>query len=426
MSILLLFVVHKCHMALMKLQKLLHLGFCITIMDARLTAEQKHIQQTTREFLEDNGGIELARRKMNGDDDEDVVDEIWEGLRELDFPSVNIPQQYGGLGQGMLYLACVLEELGRYATPCPFPETSAFGVPILANLGTEQQKEQYFNAIAEQGVKISFAIYDDENESVPAAISLQPTSTENGYRLSGTKKLVPYADEVDILIVPTRTKEGSGYNGITLFLVDTENVKSTKKASFDRTRPLYEVEFNNIKLEDSHILGTKHQAGNALSDAIDRYNVGISAWLAGGAGRAVDMSVKHLNEREQYGQPIGRYQAPKHRTVEMWTDKEHMVTLAYYAAWAIENDTPEAPRAAAMAKAYTATCGPHIFQRDIWNQGGKGFTWDHDGHIYFKQSKSWQNFLGSPDEQLDRIADIREYSNRGLPDYPDITSEAYK
>lgn len=392
-------------------------------MDARLTNEQEQIQQTTREFLEGSGGIEFARRKM--DEDDGVVDEVWEKLQGLDYPALTIPPDYGGLGEGMLFLAAVLEELGRYAMPGPYPETAAFAVPLIEALGSEKQQETYFEAIADDGHRMSFALYDDENEEVPEAIQMQAERTDDGFVLSGTKKLVPYGGEVDSLIVAARTQEATDERGITLFVVDADDIQATEKRSLDRTRPMYEVNFDDVTLDDSAVLGEPDTGGEALSEAIDRFNVAISAWLAGGAGRAVDMSADYANEREQYGQPIGRYQAVKHRIAEMWMDKEHMVTLAYYAAWAIDNSEPEAPRTAAMAKAFAASRMPRVFRDDIRNHGGMGYTWDHDGHIYLKQAKAWQNFLGSADYHLERIADMRDYSTRGLPDYPEITVEPY-
>jgi hypothetical protein len=144
------------------------------------------------------------------------------------------------------------------------------------------------------------------------------------------------------------------------------------------------------------------------------------------ADRAVDLSVEYGNERHQYGQPIGRFQAVKHRIVRMEMDKEHSRSITYYAAWAIDNETEDAGQAVAMTKAYAGERLHEVFANDVKNHGGMGFTWDHDAHIYLKQAKAWQSYLGAPGQAYDRVADIRDYSNKTLPDYPEITTDPYQ
>jgi len=393
-------------------------------MDARLTEEQQQIQETARDFLEANDGIDFARRKMEGDDD--VVDEVWSEISDLDYTAITIPLEYNGLGEGMVYLSALLEELGRYAMPGPFPETMAFCVPLIDELGSEEQKEEVFTAIADDERMLSFALYDDRNEEVPETIQLSADRVDDGYQLSGTKTLVPYGGEVDQLLVAARTQDATEWGGISLFLVDADDADTTRLESLDRTRPMYDVELDGVVVDEDALLGPRHGGGDALSRAIDRFNVAICAMMVGAADRAVELSTEHGTERHQYGQPIGRFQAVKHRIAEMWMDKEHSRSLTYYAAWAIDADEPDAARAVSTAKAYAGENLHRVFGDDIWNHGGMGFTWDHDGHIYMKQAKAWQNFLGSPEYHLDRVADIRDYSSRTLPDYPELTIDPYQ
>lgn len=392
-------------------------------MDARLTAEQERIQETTRDFIESEGGIELARDYLDGD--ESVVDELWEEFSALDYTAITTPLEYGGFGEGMVYLCALLEEIGRYALPGPFLETVATAVPLLSELGSEEQKDEYLEAIADGDLKFSFAVYDDRNESVPNAIQMSASRVDDGYRLSGTKTLVPYAGDVDRVIVAARTRGESGYHGISLFIVDPADTEVEKLESLDWTRPLYEMEFDGVEVPESDRLGPAHAGGDALSRALDQYNVGFAAMLVGAADRAVDLSVEYGKERHQYGQPIGRFQAVKHRIVRMEMDKEHSRSIMYYAAWALDNETEDAGQAVAMTKAYAGDRLHEVFANDVKNHGGMGFTWDHDAHIYLKQAKTWQSYLGAPGQAYDRVADIRDYSNKTLPDYPEITTAPY-
>jgi alkylation response protein AidB-like acyl-CoA dehydrogenase len=382
------------------------------------------MQETAEEFVESEGGIDIARQYMRGD--ETVLDDLWDDLAELDYPAVTVPVEYGGFGEGLRYLAALLEATGRYALPGPLPETAAFVAPLIAELGTEAQKERYLPAIADADLTFSFALHDDRTETVPDAIQATAEPADGGYRLVGTKTLVPYGGAVDRVVVAARTRDATGFGGVSLFVVDPSDAEISRLDTLDQTRPRSELDFDGLFVPEADRLGPLHGGGDALSRAIDRYNVAFAAMLVGAAGRAVDLSVEHGNEREQYGHPIGRFQAVKHRIVEMWMNTEHSRSLTYYAAWAMDTDDPDAALAVAMMNAYAGQRLHDVFADGIKNHGGMGFTWDHDGHIYLKQAKTWQSHLGSPGQALDRVADVRNYSEETLPDYPRITTEPYR
>ena len=389
-------------------------------MDTRLTSEQELVQETARDLFESLGGTELARRQMAGDDT--VVSEVWGEIADLDFPAITVPLGQGGLGEGMPSLVTLLEVFGRYAIPGPFAETTAFAVPLIEELGAEEQHSALLGPVAEGTTRCSLALYDDRTEPLPESIQLSAEPVDGGYRLDGTKTLVPYADVADVILVVTR-HTGSGYDGLSVFAVDVEEtpVEMNQLGSTDRVRPLYEVSFDGVTVRSDALLGTYGECGDALQLAADRLDVARCAMLVGAGRRSVELSSAHADDRVQYGQPIGRFQAVKHRIVEMAIDVEQARSLTHHAAWAFGSPESGAPLAATMAKYYTSTHLPGVFVDDIKNHGGMGFTWDHDGHIYLKQAKSLTNLMGSSHTQQDRIAELRGYADRGLPDYPELT-----
>lgn len=376
-------------------------------MDARLTPEQQRMQETAREYLEDNGGTELARRVMDGDTD--VIDELWRDLGEMAFTALTVPEEYGGLGDGMVHLAAVLEAAGRYVMPGPFPETVAAVVPVVTELGTPDQREHILGEIADGGLKATLALYDDPHEQLPDAIQLQATIDGDELVLTGTKHLVPDAGVADRLLVPARTQTRRDAGGITLVLVDPETpgVDITERASLDRTRPVSDVRFQDVRVGPADQLGQRDTGGGALGRAIDRLVIATTAMLVGAADRAVELSVEHGNERTQYGQPIGRFQAVKHRTADMWMDMQLARSLVYYAAWTLDHDHSDASRAVAATKTFAADRLHRVFGDDIWNHGGMGFTWDHDGHLYLKQAMAWRNLYGTPEAYRERLLEAR-------------------
>jgi alkylation response protein AidB-like acyl-CoA dehydrogenase len=392
-------------------------------MDARLSTEHEQIQETATNVLEANDGIELARRFIDGDDT--VIDDVWDEITDLDFTAITVPPEHNGFGEGQLYLTALLETLGRYAMPGPFPETMAFAVPLIANHGTPEQQNTELTAIANGTRRVSFAIYDSGHQDLPHAIDMTADPVDDGYELTGTKTLVPYPTHVDRVIVAARTQNSTGYNGLTLFLIDPSTVDSTTLDSLDKTRPVGELTFENYHVDDAAVIGTRHAGGEPLQHAIDRYNLAIAAMLTGAADRAVELSATYGKERYQYGQPIGRFQAVKHRIADMWTTTEQARSLTYYAAWALDNDQSDASQAITTLKTYAGTRLHDVFAADIKNHGGMGFTWDHDTHIYLKQAKAWENYLGPRETQLDRLADTRNYSTDTLDDYPELTTDPF-
>lgn len=363
------------------------------------------MRETAREFFEDSEVLKLARRRMDG---EEIVDDHWAELAEMDYPALTVPLEYGGLGDDILYLSLLLEEAGRVALPAPMPETLAFGVFVLDELGTDAQKGVHLEAIADGETRLSFALYESGQESLPRDIQLDAEPTDDSYRLNGTKTLVPFGEQVDIVVVAARTGAGTGMEGVSLFLVDADRIDSESQDTLDRTRPGAKFHFDGMEIPESALLGTQGQAGPVLREAMDRYTVATCAMTVGAASRAVELSTEHGNQREQFDQPVGRFQAVKHRIADMWIDTQAARSLTYYAAWALENREPDASRAVSEAKLFCAEHLSQVFGDDIHNHGGMGFTWEHDSHIYFKQAKAWETFLGTPTDHLDRIADSHD------------------
>lgn len=373
-------------------------------MDLTLTKEQEQMKETVRDFLESKGGTDLARRQMDGDD---VIDELWDELAAMDLIALPLPIEYEGLGDDLFYLSLILEEMGRYAMPGPYPETLAFAAPLLEMLGSDDQREKHLPSIADGEEQWSFAVYEQGTEDVTHETQLEAAPIDDGYRLNGTKTLVPYGKTVDNIVVAARTQNGSGNDGITLFIVDNDGPESRRLQSLDETRPVSEVVFDDLVVSEDARLGPLNGGGVALEHAMDQYIVSTSAMLVGAAERAVELSVEYGNTREQFGQPIGRFQAVKHRIADMWMDMRAGRSLVYYASWAVSNDKPDAGYSVSATKWFFTENFARIFGDDIQNHGGTGFTWDHDGHIYLKQAKSWESYFGTPEQHLERIADTQ-------------------
>src|SRR5204862_6938683 len=217
-------------------------------------------------------------------------------------------------------------------------------------------------------------------------IELEAKKSGAEYRLSGTKLFVPDAHTADLLVVAGRAPGSKASEGVSLFLVDAtaKGVATTLLKTMDQTRKLCEVVLKDVVVPAARVLGTPGEGWKLLDRIVDRGKVGLCAEMCGGAEKVLEMSVEYAKVREQFGRPIGSFQAIQHKCANMLVEVESSKSATYYAAWAVANDVAEAPLAAAMAKAYTSDAYRHTAGEGIQIHGGIGFTWEHDMHIYFK------------------------------------------
>src|SRR5438093_1467331 len=214
------------------------------------------------------------------------------------------------------------------------------------------------------------------------------------------------AHTADLLIVAGRAPGSTGADGVSLFLVDAKapGVSTTLLKTMDQTRKLCEVALQDTPVEG--VLGQAGQGWKLLERVSDRGKVGLCAEMCGGAQKVLEMSVDYAKVREQFGRPIGSFQAIQHKCANMLVEVESSKSVTYYAAWAVANDVPEAPLAAAMAKAYCSDAYRHSAGEGIQIHGGIGFTWEHDMHIYFKRAKSSEVTFGDATWNREIVAQL--------------------
>jgi len=171
-------------------------------------------------------------------------------------------------------------------------------------------------------------------------------------------------------------------------------VSTTLLKTMDQTRKLCEVRLDKVQVGAEAILGTLGKGWDALSRILDRGKVALCAEMCGGARKVLDMTVDYAKVREQFGRPIGSFQAIQHKCANMLVQVESAKSAMYYAAWAVANDVPDAALAAAMAKAYCSDAYRQVTAEGIQVHGGIGFTWEHDLHLYFKRAKGSEVTFG--------------------------------
>jgi alkylation response protein AidB-like acyl-CoA dehydrogenase len=374
-------------------------------MDIGFTEEQEMLRDTARKFLDDACPTKFVREMMASE--AAVTPEFWQRLAENGWLGITYPEADGGSGLGLVDLVVLMEEVGRAVMPGPYPATVLLGGAAIAAAGSAAQRREWLPKIAAGAAKATLAVTEPNARWDAAGVTLAARAEGSGFVLNGSKMFVPDAHLADVLVVASRSRDGSTMeDGISLFLVprDAAGVEVRLLPSVDATRKVCEVRFANAALPASALLGELHQGWAPLSRVVDRAAVALSAEMCGAAQRVLDMTVDYAKMRVAFGKPIGTYQAVKHKCADMLVEIENAKSLTYYAAWAVDEGEADAEMAVSMAKAAASDAGRKVCAAGIQLHGGIGMTWEHDLQLYLKRAKASEIAFGDATWHRERIA----------------------
>jgi alkylation response protein AidB-like acyl-CoA dehydrogenase len=371
-------------------------------VDFAFSEEQEMLRRAAREFLAKECGSKVVRKLMESPDAHDPG--LWKKIAGLGWTALGIPEQYGGVGT-FLDLIVILEEAGRTLLPGPFFATMGLAVPALIEAGTEAQKKEALTAIADGSARATLAITEASGRWDPDGLTLAAKPDGEGWRLDGVKVFVPDAEVADYTVVVARTR-GEGEDGLTLFLINgkPKGMTVTSLKSMDMTRRWSEMRFEGVKLDAVSVMGQPHTAWPRLKRALEWATAAICAEMIGGAQKVLETSTEYAKSRQQFGKPIGIYQAVSHRLADMLVMSESGRSATYYAAWTVDADAPDRSLASSMAKAYVSDAYRKIAGDGIQVHGGIGFTWEHDLHLYLKRAKASEVTLGDATYHRELVA----------------------
>jgi alkylation response protein AidB-like acyl-CoA dehydrogenase len=359
-----------------------------------LNDEQGAIKSTAKEFLAARYKSERIRELIDSELGFEQSD--WEEMAELGWTGLALPEQWGGQGLGMVELAILFEELGYALAPTPLFSSIAAGLALATN-GTEEQRERWLPRLASGEARGTLALFDAGEPAVIGGFAMEARPDGDGVVLDGEKALVEDAAAADFFLVATSDTRRH------LVERDAKGVTVEREESIDPTRRLYAVRFDGVRVGPEATLdGTQ---GEYLP-VLWRGAVAVAAESTGVAQRAMEMAVSYAKEREQFGRPIGAYQAVSHRCAQMLLETENARSAVYGAAWAADAEPAALPKAAAMAKAYASDAGWRVPDASIQAHGGIGFTWEHDLHFFLKRGRANASRFGDARWHRERVADI--------------------
>ncbi len=366
-------------------------------MDFSFSSDQQLLKNSARAFLDER--MKPATVRLLWDDPRGESDTLWKEIAQLGWLGLSLPEPYGGSGLGMVETAILLDEMGRAAYPGPYWPTVLAATAIELG-GTEAQKKRWLSAVVTGDARATLALLDAELDWRPEATQTRAEKTAKGWALSGRKQFVPWAHVANVLLVPAKAPEG-----LTLFLVDPAAAGLTLEPApvMDLATRLTNITLDKTPAAADAVLGAPGQAGSLLAALLRRGAVGAAAEMLGASRRCLDMAVDYAKVREQFGQPIGSFQAIRHKCAEMLLEVENSHAAVYYAAWALDAKAEDQELAASVAKAYVGDASRRVCGEAIQVHGGIGFTWEYDLHLYFKRAKALEPMYGDADYHRELI-----------------------
>jgi len=328
-------------------------------VDFDFNDEQREIKSTAHEFLASRFKPERVRELAESESPYD--DGLWREFSDLGWPGISISEEHGGQGLGTVELVILQEELGYVCAPSPFIANALAGAAI-EGAGSDEQKSKWLPGIASGEARGSAEMTCDPDPILGAARGASILVLANG---DGAK------------------------------LVEPEDAELERIDMIDSTRAYFRVKAD----------GGEEMPGE-IAHAGSIGQIAMAAELVGIGQRALDMAVEYAKERQQFGRPIGAYQAVSHRLAEMLWDVEEARSLTYSAAWAADSDPDLVPIAASMAKARASDAATSVTHNAIQTLGGIGFTWEHDIHFFLKRARASAQMMGSARLHRDRVASL--------------------
>jgi len=367
------------------------------------TTEQDELRDGVRAMLARECPIALVREVVEKGA---APEALWAHMVELGWPALTVPEQAGGLGMGAVELAVVVEELGRVLAPGPFVPTVTQFAPVVAEAGSPEQRARFLGGIAAGEITGALAFVEDNGSIDAGHLSSTATPDGDGFVLDGTKAAVLEAATAEEIAVVARTgTDGDGDVGA--FVVPRADARVDAVEALDASRPLARVTLDSVHVDVDRVLGEPGPATTAaVGRAVDVATTALAVETVGAAQAILDITLAYAKHREQFGVPIGSFQAIKHKFADMLVALERARATSYFAALTIAEDDDRRTLAASIAKAAAGDCAALLAKEGIQIHGGIGYTWEHDMHLYVRRVKSNSYLLGNARQHRARVADL--------------------
>ncbi|MEE8474765.1 MAG: acyl-CoA dehydrogenase [Myxococcota bacterium] len=380
-------------------------------MQLVLTEDQELLAKTVADFAEDRSPVSRVRSLRDDGDPDGFSRSLWREMAQLGWVGIPFPESVGGADLGLAELALVLEGLGRKLAPEPFLSGVLLGGQALLLGGSPAQQEKWLPKLVEGEWWVTLAYQERSSRYDLRTVATRAEAAGAGWRLNGEKIQVLDAHSADLIVVAARTAgEERDAAGITLFAIprDAAGLRLEPQRRVD-SRSAALVCLDGVAASADDIIGTEGEGGDLLERVVDRATVGLCAEMLGAMSEAFERTLTYLKQREQFGVPIGSFQALKHRAAEQFIEIELCRSAVMAAARAVDAGQNDAPKLVSLAKARCSDTAILVANESVQMHGGIGMSDEHEIGFYLKRARAAELTFGDAAFHRDRWARLSGY-----------------
>ncbi len=375
-----------------------------------LNEEQRFLQDSAREFLNDNAPVEALRKLRDQRDELGYAAATWQQMAELGWASIILPEEYGGLEFGFTGLGVVMEEAGRTLTASPMFASAVVGASAILLGGNEAQKNALLPEIATGKLTLALALEEGHHHR-PTQIATSAERDGDNFVLTGSKTFVLDGHSADKLLVVARSSgETADAQGLSLFLVDrdAQGVEVQRTIMAD-SRNSANISLQQVVVDATALVGELDQAWSILEPVLDRGRVAIAAEMMGLSLEAFERTVEYLKEREQFGALIGSFQALQHRAAHIQSQIELCRSVILQALSTVDDAPEQLPLLASLAKTRLNELAKLVTNEAVQMHGGIGVTDELEIGFFLKRARVAMQIFGDTGFHKDRYATLCGY-----------------
>ena len=374
-------------------------------MDLSFTEVQTMLIDSVEKFITNDYSFE--RRQQYAASDTGYSADVWATFADLGWTAVPFGEDDGGFDGGPVELMAMMQQFGRGLIVEPYLANIVLAGGVLRRAASASQKKKLLQPLISGELQAALAVTEPQSRYDLANIETTATKDGDDWIITGRKGVVLNGGNAGLLIIPARTSGSTtDRDGITLFAVGgmADGVSRDAYPTVDGHQAA-EIVLQDVRVESNAILGEIGKAYAVLDAVVDEATLAVCAEAVGIMQTLTDKTVEYSKSREQFGVPIGSFQALQHRMVDMLTACEQSYSLLLWASMANADQTGEAKRAISALKYQVGTAGKKVGQEAVQIHGGMGVSWDVDVAHYFKRLTTIGQMFGNADWHLDKLAE---------------------
>ncbi|MFI6875364.1 acyl-CoA dehydrogenase family protein [Streptomyces sp. NPDC050400] len=374
-------------------------------MSRNLTDERRDLVKAIADFCRRECGTKEQRDKLTAHGAEHHNQQLYEKMAALGWLGIAVPEEYGGAGRGMVDLCLFLQETSYGRAPISGFSTSIISAAAYEKFGTEDQKRTVLQGVVNGRVE-AISMSEPGAGSDVGALTCRAERTNGGYLVNGQKTWCSNAHFADHILLIARTGQGSSkHEGLTQFMVPADaaglQIRGIETMGGKEVNDLY---FTDCFLPDSAVVGAPGQAWTQLMAGLNLERMILAALMLGVAQRAFDDTLSYVREREQFGRPIGSFQALRHRIADMATELECAQLLLDDVATSIDAEPDRVfAREASMAKLKCTELAKHVTLEGMQMMGGYGYATEYGMEALLRSTVVSTVYGGTSEIQRDII-----------------------